>query len=312
RVAADGAKSADEQLLAAHEEIVAAREHVAAAQAEAERARAAAERAQAAAAEKQDQLEELRAELEEAQAAAADAGAGAQDTRALREQAEALRIELAQVSAERDVAIEDLERARQAAAGTPAAEAAVPAASERTGAAARAVQAIVLGTGAASDLLGALRMATAPLAGELGWDAVVSWQAQDGIGGASARCAGVTTDPNLGLWAFESASWGATLGAGGGIAAGVLQGGDVQWIADTSASDEPRLKEAAAAGLSSGAVVPVRGPEGVLGVLEVYSQEQRAADPEALAALAAVAAVLGRIGHLLTQAGKPRWGLGKM
>jgi len=163
---------------------------------------------------------------------------------------------------------------------------------------------------AAEDFDLALRDAVGPLGHGLGWDAAFVWRRERPDG--PLTCVAAWADPNLDLARFETASWQSAIARGSGPLDDAFADSAPTWIADTrERQDCARLRDALAAGLCSSAVVPIVGPEGVDGVLEVLAHHSRPPDPTRLDALSTAGAMLGDLGHLLARVSQPRWSAGR-
>jgi PAS domain S-box-containing protein len=94
---------------------------------------------------------------------------------------------------------------------------------------------------------------------------------------------------------FESLSEKLALEPGEGLPGRVLMSGAPVWMVD--APDDvnfPRAKAARRSGLHAGFAFPVRGPGGVVGVMEFFSSELREPDERLLATMRALGTLLGQ------------------
>lgn len=132
----------------------------------------------------------------------------------------------------------------------------------------------------------------AALGSELGWEATTLWSIEPD--GELVRRA-IWADPAIDLGQRlhearpERASEGATLPLY------ALESGQPLCVSDLTADARFALGPAALAGLRSAVVFPVRFADEVLGVVEMLSTEQRAADPELVELVEAVSAPVGEL-----------------
>ena len=131
---------------------------------------------------------------------------------------------------------------------------------------------------------------------EGGWDTVTAWlpDESDGLG-----CAATWT-AHRGLDRFESLTWEAGLKRDGSLLDQALQAPHLTWLTDIDAVDDERLQTAAAHGMSSALLLPVRSGTSTIGLLELLTHDSVEPDAQIALSLEASALQLGRFGHLLS------------
>jgi PAS domain-containing protein/predicted nucleic acid-binding Zn-ribbon protein len=139
------------------------------------------------------------------------------------------------------------------------------------------------------------------LGAEGGWDTVTAWLPDESN---QLGCAATWT-AHRGLDQFETLTAEATVRREGSLLDQALQAPHLTWLTDIDAVDDERLQTAAAHGMSSALLLPVRSGTSTIGLLELLTHD--AIEPDAQIALSLEAAVLqlGRFGHLLSLGGKP-------
>ena len=119
------------------------------------------------------------------------------------------------------------------------------------------------------------------------WDVGAFW-AVDGHDGALRLMDMWHADPD-GHPAFERASREVRLAEGEGLPGRVWATGEMVWIEDLMSDPGfPRVEAARTNGLCTGVAFPAAAGGEILGVLEFFSREQRASDPEVLSLLPSV------------------------
>ena len=134
------------------------------------------------------------------------------------------------------------------------------------------------------------------LGSEGGWDTVTAWlpDESDGLG-----CAATWT-AHRGLDRFEALTWDAGLKRDGTLLDQALQAPHLTWLTDIDAVDDERLQTAAAHGMSSALLLPVRSGTSTIGLLELLTHDSIEPDAQIALSLEASALQLGRFGHLLS------------
>ncbi len=286
------------------------------ARAEAETARAAAEEVRTEAAAKAEKLTTLGAELAAAQAAAEAERAKAADAVSanaeLRHELE--RHEADAASRHESLAAERANALREAiAAERERTDELMHAISGQTGSpppdqgegdtgpgrptwTARAQRVLVEALAGAEDWPQALDGALAAIGGQGGWTVATAWM-PDAFG--TLRSAGSWTavadrDALAALTPSEH-----RLGAGS-VAAQAIHSPSVSWLADLDGAGDERLSAAAARGLRSGVLVPVRAAGSTIALLELLTRDELAPDPATALALEGAALQVGRFAHRLT------------
>ncbi len=141
-----------------------------------------------------------------------------------------------------------------------------------------------------------LRETVQVLGSEGGWDTVTAWlpDESDGLG-----CAATWT-AHRGLDRFEALTWEAGLKRDGSLLDQALQAPHLTWLTDIDAVDDQRLQTAAAHGMSSALLLPVRSGTSTIGLLELLTHDSIEPDAQIALSLEASALQLGRFGHLLS------------
>ncbi len=134
------------------------------------------------------------------------------------------------------------------------------------------------------------------LGSEGGWDTVTAWlpDESDGLGCAATWAA------HRGLDRFEALTWEAGLKRDGSLLDQALQAPHLTWLTDIDAVDDERLQTAAAHGMSSALLLPVRSGSSTIGLLELLTHDSVEPDAQIALSLEASALQLGRFGHLLS------------
>src|SRR6185436_16156189 len=119
----------------------------------------------------------------------------------------------------------------------------------------------------------------------LDWRFAAAWEPATADGGTLACVASWTAgDPRLDAFAQETKA--TMLRVGEGLPGRVFATAAPVWLTDTGADEHlPRRAAAQAAGLRVGVGFPVRSERGVVGVVELFGDHVRDADPELLATL---------------------------
>ena len=134
------------------------------------------------------------------------------------------------------------------------------------------------------------------LGSEGGWDTVTAWlpDESDGLGCAATWAA------HRGLDRFEALTWEAGIKRDGSLLDQALQAPHLTWLTDIDAVDDERLQTAAAHGMSSALLLPVRNGASTIGLLELLTHDSIEPDAQIALSLEASALQLGRFGHLLS------------
>jgi len=131
---------------------------------------------------------------------------------------------------------------------------------------------------------------------EGGWDTVTAWLPDESAG---LGCAATWT-AHRGLDRFEALTWEAGLKRDGSLLDQALQAPHLTWLTDIDAVDDERLQTAAAHGMSSALLLPVRSGTSTIGLLELLTHDSVEPDAQIALSLEASALQLGRFGHLLS------------
>src|SRR4051794_11043657 len=129
----------------------------------------------------------------------------------------------------------------------------------------------------------------------LDWRLAAAWEPATADAGALA-CVACWTAPESRLQAFAQLTRTTILRVGEGLPGRVFADGAPLWLTDAAADDRlPRRAAAAEAGLHVGVAFPVRSERGVVGVVELFGDRAREADPELLATLELLGVMLGQL-----------------
>jgi PAS domain S-box-containing protein len=134
------------------------------------------------------------------------------------------------------------------------------------------------------------------LGSEGGWDTVTAWLPDDG---KNLDCAATWT-AHRGLDRFEALTWEVPVNREGSLLDQALQAPHLTWLTDIDAVDDARLQTAAAHGMSSALLLPVRSGTTTIGLLELLTHDSIEPDAQIALSLEASALQLGRFGHLLS------------
>ena len=129
------------------------------------------------------------------------------------------------------------------------------------------------------------------LGSEGGWDTVTAWlpDESDGLGCAATWAA------HRGLDRFEALTWEAGLKRDGSLLDQALQAPHLTWLTDIDAVDDERLQTAAAHGMSSALLLPVRNGASTIGLLELLTHDSIEPDAQIALSLEASALQLGPV-----------------
>jgi PAS domain S-box-containing protein/AhpD family alkylhydroperoxidase len=135
----------------------------------------------------------------------------------------------------------------------------------------------------------------------MGWAVGSAWMPTRRHGLLQLRCAAFWHAPALDGASFETTSRQMRLDAGEGLPGRVWETAQARWVADVTAEPHSRrADEARHDGLHTCYLLPVRGRDGVVAVVEFLSREIRPPDPTLLEMLNRVA---GQIGEYLERKG---------
>ena len=139
------------------------------------------------------------------------------------------------------------------------------------------------------------------LGSEGGWDTVTAWLPDnaDGLG-----CAATWT-AHRGLDRFEALTMEVPLTRNGSLLDQALQAPHLTWLTDLDTVDDERLQTAAAHGMNSALLLPVRTGNTTIGLLELLTHDTIEPDAQIALSLEASALQLGRFGQLLSLGSKP-------
>ncbi len=127
------------------------------------------------------------------------------------------------------------------------------------------------------------------VASHLGWSLAAYWSADEAGGSTRLSCRAVWADETVVRAPVVEATRTATLRSGEDLPGQVLASREPVWI-EVLPEDgaTPRIRAAAAAGLVSAAVFPLRDRDAVAGAIELFARDRRAADDGALSLMTAI------------------------
>jgi transcriptional regulator with GAF, ATPase, and Fis domain len=134
------------------------------------------------------------------------------------------------------------------------------------------------------------------LGSEGGWDTVTAWLPDETN---NLGCAATWT-AHRGLDRFESLTWDVPVKREGSLLDQALQAPHLTWLTDIDTVDDARLQTAAAHGMNSALLLPVRSGTSTIGLLELLTHDSIEPDAQIALSLEASALQLGRFGHLLS------------
>jgi PAS domain-containing protein len=134
------------------------------------------------------------------------------------------------------------------------------------------------------------------LGSEGGWDTVTAWLPDD----ANKLDCAATWTAHSSLDRFEALTWEVPVSREGSLLDQALQAPHLTWLTDIDAVDDARLQTAAAHGMSSALLLPVRSGPSTIGLLELLTHDSIEPDAQIALSLEASALQLGRFGHLLS------------
>jgi PAS domain-containing protein len=155
-----------------------------------------------------------------------------------------------------------------------------------------------------------LNSAVGVLGSEGGWDATVAWCAEKPHG--AMRCGGSWMRDPAGLAAFNTRTWKHVEDPATAEFGRARNRMATTCLLDLQSAEDPLLREAAAQGMGSALLVPVRDGGETIAMLELFSRSATAPDPELIVALEAVALQLAATAQLLRLADVPRWRTGRL
>jgi GAF domain-containing protein len=162
----------------------------------------------------------------------------------------------------------------------------------------------------ASSWRAGARDATRILGTAGGWDLVVIWEREQRV--ARFACASMwCADPSTRA-RFETATWQSQQAALGTAVGRAAVASSPCWHVDLEAAEDPHLRAAAAEGMRSALLVPLRHGQEVIGVLELCSRVEHASGEEVTTAAAAVGVQLAHLERMLRLGSAPRWTVGRM
>jgi hypothetical protein len=134
------------------------------------------------------------------------------------------------------------------------------------------------------------------LGSEGGWDTVTAWLPDD----ANKLDCAATWTAHSSLDRFEALTCAVPVNRQGSLLDQALQAPHLTWLTDIDAIDDARLQTAAAHGMSSALLLPVRSGTTTIGLLELLTHDSIEPDAQIALSLEASALQLGRFGHLLS------------
>ncbi len=130
----------------------------------------------------------------------------------------------------------------------------------------------------------------------LGWECGALWRPDEE--GAHLVCTTVWHADTFTHAGFEASTWAARFTPGDGLVGQVWQEATPEWRMDVQADAHyQRAQEAAEAGLHGSIAFPIQAGDEVLGVIDFYSIERQAPDPELADSVAALGQQIGQFFH---------------
>jgi PAS domain-containing protein len=148
---------------------------------------------------------------------------------------------------------------------------------------------------------GVLKETVEVLGSEGGWDTVTAWLPDPSD---RLECAAMWT-AHAGLGQFQNLTSGAPLERDGSLLAQAMQAPHLTWLTDIDVVDDERLQSAAAHGMSSALLLPVRDGGATIGLLELLTHASIEPDAQIALSLEASALQLGRFAHQLSLGARP-------
>jgi len=141
-----------------------------------------------------------------------------------------------------------------------------------------------------------------------GWDAAIVWspERRDVL-----KCAAMWVADHQ-LNAFETFTWQRLQPVGTGELGTALAAPGATWIRELDTGQGGVLGTAAAHGLRSALLVPIRDGVNPIALLELLTRDSMVPDPELEISLEAVGLQLGQFAHLLREGATPHWRLGRL
>ncbi len=148
---------------------------------------------------------------------------------------------------------------------------------------------------------GVLKETVVVLGSEGGWDTVTAWLPD---GANRLECAAMwSAHPSLGR--FEALTSEVPIEREGSLLGQALQAPHLTWLTDIDVVDDERLQSAAAHGMRSALLLPVRDGATTIGLLELLTHASIEPDAQIALSLEASALQLGRFGHQLSLGARP-------
>ncbi len=155
-----------------------------------------------------------------------------------------------------------------------------------------------------------LERAVGVLGEEGGWDATVAWCAEKSHG--SMRCGSSWMRDPESLAALNTRTWKHVEDASTAEFGRARNRMATTCLLDLQSAEDPLLREAAAQGMGSALLVPIRDGDETIAMLELLSRTAGAPPPELMDSLEAIALQLGATAQLLRIADVPRWRTGRL
>ena len=162
----------------------------------------------------------------------------------------------------------------------------------------------------ASEWRTGLKDALRTLGSEGGWDAAVAWCGDKRANALRCVAMWMSSPDQLGL--FETATWQRRQSPAASQVGRVSAGDRAEWLGDLGTVNDAQLSAAAAEGMRTALLVPIRHGGEASGVLELLTRAPVAPSSEIASAMEAVALQLAHFEYLLRRGGEPRWRLGRL
>ncbi len=142
-----------------------------------------------------------------------------------------------------------------------------------------------------------------------GWDAVVAWCPEERR--PTMSCTGMWTSADPALRGLETTTWQARRNPKTGEFGMAGAHAGATCLPELDAVEDRLLRDAAAAGIASAVLVPIRTGQEMLGMLELWTRRSGLPDEDVVLFLEAVGLQLGSHAGLINLAASPRWRVGR-
>jgi hypothetical protein len=156
----------------------------------------------------------------------------------------------------------------------------------------------------------ALQGAVKTLTGHGGWDAAIAFCPDDRR--RLLECVAIAAGDTLADTTFETQGWQHRPDIARREFGVAWARSEPTSVLDLAAAEDRLLKAAAAQGMGSAALVPVRDGTDTIAILGLLSRSDGPPSDELVVSLEGIGLQVGAVGHLLSAAGAPRWRVGRL